>query len=172
MRWTEIGGLPCSVARALSVVGDRWTLLVLRDCFLGLRRFDEFQASLGLSSHLLSTRLAMLVDEDILERRPYSERPARHEYRLTAKGRDLYPVIGSLLRWGDRWMAGAEGPPFALVHEDCGHASDPTLSCSACGEPLEPRALRLEPNPKLAEMIAKNTSAHTERVRAPRRSTR
>ncbi len=172
MRWTEIGGLPCSVARALSVVGDRWTLLVLRDCFLGLRRFDEFQASLGLSSHLLSTRLAMLVDEDILERRPYRERPARHEYRLTAKGRDLYPVIGSLLRWGDRWLAGAEGPPFSVVHEDCGHPSDPTLACSACGEPLEPRALRLEPNPKLAERIAENTSVHTARVRASRRSTR
>lgn len=172
MRWAEIGELPCSVARALAVVGDRWTLLILRDCFLGCRRFDEFQASLGLSSHLLSTRLARLVDEEILERRPYSERPERHEYRLTAKGRDLYPVIGSLLRWGDRWMAGPEGPPFHLVHEGCGHPSDPTLSCSACGEPLEPRALRLEPNPELAELIAKNTSVHTERVRAPRRRTR
>jgi DNA-binding HxlR family transcriptional regulator len=172
VRWAEIGELPCSVARALAVVGDRWTLLILRDCFLGARRFDEFQASLGLSSHLLSTRLAKLVEEQILERRLYSERPERHEYRLTAKGRDLYPVIGSLLRWGDRWMAGPEGPPFDLVHESCGHPSDPTLSCSACGDPLEPRDLRLEPNPELAELIAKNTSVHTERARAPRRRTR
>jgi DNA-binding HxlR family transcriptional regulator len=106
VRWQEIGELPCPVARTLGVVGDRWTLLILRDCFLGAHRFDEFEASLGLSPHLLSTRLGKLVEHDILERRPYRERPTRHAYRLTEKGRDLYPVIASLLRWGDRWMSG------------------------------------------------------------------
>lgn len=164
--------MPCSVARALSVVGDRWTLLILRDCLLGLRRFDDLQASLGLSSHLLSTRLARLVDEGILERRPYRERPERHEYRLTAKGRDLYPVIGSLLRWGDRWMAGPEGPPFELVHQRCGQPSVPTLACSSCGEPLEPRDLRLEPNPELGATLPRPRNRPAERARAPTRRTR
>jgi DNA-binding HxlR family transcriptional regulator len=142
MRWEEIGDVECSVARALSVIGDRWTLLVLRDCFLGARRFDEFQASLGVSPHLLSTRLFKLVERGILERRPYRVRPVRHEYRLTEKGRDLYPVIVSLVRWGDRWMTGREGPPLTLIHEPCGHATTPTLTCSECGEALHARATR------------------------------
>ena len=139
MRWQEIGGLECSVARSLSVVGDRWTLLILRDCFLGARRFEQFQASLGVSPHLLSTRLGKLVEHGILERSLYQERPTRHEYRLTAKGRDFHPVILSLLRWGDRWMAGDAGPPVNLIHRRCGHRTTPTLSCSECGEPLDPR---------------------------------
>jgi DNA-binding HxlR family transcriptional regulator len=128
------------------VLGDRWTLLILRDCFLGLRRFDDFLASLDVSPHLLSTRLSRLVEHGILERKPYQEHPLRHEYRLSEKGRDLYPVIASLLRWGDRWMAGSEGPPLTLVHERCGEATTPTLSCSVCGEPLAPHELRPQRN--------------------------
>jgi DNA-binding HxlR family transcriptional regulator len=139
MRWAEIDRMACSVARALSVLGDRWTLLVLRDCFLGARRFEHFEASLGISPNLLSTRLAKLVEHGVLERRPYRERPTRFEYRLTEKGRDLYPVIASLVRWGDRWMAGEDGPPVALVHRTCGHPTTPTLTCSECGERLEAR---------------------------------
>ena len=141
MRWQEIGELDCSIARTLSVIGDRWTLLVLRDCFLGGRRFDDFEASLGLSPHLLSTRLAKLVEHGILERRPYQERPARFEYRLTEKGRDVYPVIVSLLRWGDRWMGSKDGPPVELVHRGCGHVTTPTLTCSVCGDPVEARQM-------------------------------
>jgi DNA-binding HxlR family transcriptional regulator len=139
MRWAEIDRMSCSVARALSVLGDRWTLLVLRDCFLGARRFEHFEASLGISPHLLSTRLAKLVEHGVLERRPYRERPTRFEYRLTEKGRDLYPVIASLVRWGDRWMAGEAGPPVVLTHRTCGHPTTPTLTCSECGERLEAR---------------------------------
>ncbi len=141
MRWQEIGELDCSIARTLSVIGDRWTLLVLRDCFLGGRRFDDFEASLGLSPHLLSTRLAKLVEHGILQRRPYQERPVRFEYRLSEKGRDLYPVIVSLLRWGDRWMASKDGPPVELVHRGCGHTTTPTLTCSYCGDPVEARQM-------------------------------
>ena len=144
MRWEEIGKLPCSVARTLGVVGDRWTLLILRDCFLGAHRFDEFEASLGLSPHLLSTRLGKLVEHGILERRPYRERPTRHEYRLTEKGRDLYPVIASLLRWGDRWMGGDDAPPFELVHRRCGHRTTPTLTCSECGESIDARDMKAQ----------------------------
>jgi DNA-binding HxlR family transcriptional regulator len=142
MRWQEIGDVDCSVARALSVIGDRWTLLILRDCFLGRRRFDDFLGSLDVSPHLLSTRLAKLVANGILERTPYRERPVRWEYRLSEKGRDLYPVMASLVRWGDRWMAEDAGPPVTFVHEPCGHATSPTLTCSECGEDLEPRDIR------------------------------
>jgi DNA-binding HxlR family transcriptional regulator len=142
MRWNEIGEVRCSVARALSVVGDRWTLLLLRDLFLGARRFEHFEASLGASPHLLSTRLRKLVDHGIVERRPYQEKPVRHEYRLTAKGRDLYPVMVGLVGWGDRWMSDEHGPPVTFEHKTCGHSTHPELHCSECGEPLRAQDVR------------------------------
>src|SRR5919112_1114607 len=92
----------CSIARALEVLGDRWTLLVIRDAFLGLRRFDDFQRDLGIARNVLADRLGRLVDEGILERHAYQERPERFEYRLTEKGADLWPVLISLMKWGDR----------------------------------------------------------------------
>src|SRR5689334_6277896 len=128
MRWKDIGSVDCSIARTLSVIGDRWTMLVLRDAFLGVRRFEDFQNDLGLSRHLLTDRLATLVDHGILERRPYSEHPPRHEYRLTPKGIDLYPVIISIAGWGDRWMSGEDGPPLRLRHQPCGEIITPTLT--------------------------------------------
>ncbi len=110
----------CSVAGALEIVGERWSLLVLRDAFLGVRRFDDFQRSLGVARNVLQSRLERLVEEGILERRLYQERPKRYEYRLTDKGRDLYPVLVALLQWGDRYLADAEGPSLILEHRDCG----------------------------------------------------
>ncbi|MBB4933360.1 DNA-binding HxlR family transcriptional regulator [Lipingzhangella halophila] len=139
MKWSEIGGTPCSVARALSVVGDRWVMLVLREAFLGVRRFEDFHARINMSRRVLAERLAALVDEGILERRAYSDRPERFEYRLTAKGRDLYPVITALLTWGDRWMADPEGPAVELVHNPCGTAIHPVQACPQCGGELHPR---------------------------------
>jgi DNA-binding HxlR family transcriptional regulator len=148
VRWDQVGAARCSIARTLSVIGDRWTLLVLRDCFLGVRRFDDFQRDLGVSPHLLSTRLSRLVESGLLERHPYRERPRRDEYRLTEKGLDLYPVVASLLRWGDRWMWDDEQrPPVALEHRGCGRRTTPTLTCSECGEPLEARAVRARVDP-------------------------
>jgi DNA-binding HxlR family transcriptional regulator len=144
MRWNEIGGVSCSVARALSVIGDRWTLLVLRDTFLGTRRFEDFQRQLGVTRHLLAGRLKKLVDAGILDKVCYQEKPARYEYRLTDKGRDLYPVIVSLLRWGDRWMTGDDGPPLTLVHKACGHRMHPTLVCPDCGAAIGPRDVTAE----------------------------
>ncbi|MEU4409803.1 helix-turn-helix domain-containing protein [Streptosporangium sp. NPDC023963] len=141
MRWKDIGDVDCSVARTLSVIGDRWTMLVLRDAFLGVRRFDDFRNDLGLSRHLLADRLGTLVEHGILERRPYSERPLRHEYRLTAKGLDLYPVIISIAGWGDRWMAGEDGPPLPLRHRSCGEIIAPALTCPCCGERIDPRQM-------------------------------
>jgi DNA-binding HxlR family transcriptional regulator len=150
MRWDEIGAVPCSIARTLSVIGDRWTLLVLRDAFLRTRRFEDFQRRLGVTRHLLADRLRKLVEAGILEKVRYQEKPARYEYRLTEKGLDLYPVILALLGWGDRWMAGEAGPPLALVHRSCGHRVRPMLACPECGEPISPRDVTPEIGPALA----------------------
>jgi len=151
MRWRDIGDLPCSVARALSVVGDRWTLLVLRDAFLGVRRFGDFHTDLGTSRHRLADRLRKLVEHGVLARVPYAERPRRFEYRLTEKGRDLYPVVVSLTRWGDRWMAGRDGPPIELVHRGCGRQIMPALACPECGEPVGARDMLARPGPGLTK---------------------
>ena len=136
MRWDEIEQQRCSIARSLSVVGDRWTLLVLRECFLGVRRFEDFQAQLGMARHRLADRLKRMVEEGVLRKEPYQQRPLRHEYRLTDKGKDLYPVLLSLVRWGDRWMDQGKGPPVVYRHHLCGHMTIPVLSCSECDEPL------------------------------------
>lgn len=152
MRWTEIDKQVCSVARALSVVGERWTLLILRDAFLGTRRFDQFQHNLGITRHRLSERLTKLVEQGVLVKVPYQDRPVRHEYRLTRKGLGLYPVLMSLARWGDEWMAGEEGAPLEYVHQGCGKKTIPVLACNECGEPLRPEGVRTVVGPGLAEL--------------------
>jgi DNA-binding HxlR family transcriptional regulator len=108
----EYEGQNCSIARALEVVGERWTLLIVRDVFLGLRRFEEFQQNLGIARNVLTDRLNRLVEEGILERVPYSERPDRYEYRLTRKGRDLHLALTGLRQWGDKYRS--EKPPTVL----------------------------------------------------------
>jgi DNA-binding HxlR family transcriptional regulator len=123
-------------------------MLVIREAFNGVRRFDDFQGRLGIARNVLAARLQSLVDHGVLERRQYQDRPPRCEYRLTEKGRDLYPVLVSMLSWGDRWMAGPEGPPLKLTHE-CGHDPDATLVCGHCGEKLDARQVRAEWNPKI-----------------------
>jgi DNA-binding HxlR family transcriptional regulator len=139
MRWSQIGDQDCSVAKTLSVIGDRWTMLVLREAFMRTRRFDDFQRATGAPRPVLSSRLAALVDEGVLERVPYGANGARHEYRLTEKGLDLYPVIVSLLSWGDRWMPDESGPPVELRHKGCGSVMHPDLACPECGEWLDAR---------------------------------
>ena len=160
MRWSQIGDMTCSVARALGVVGDRWTLLVLRDAFLGIRRFDDFQRDLGTTRHRLSDRLQKLVRHGILERVRYQDRPARFEYRLTEKGRDLYPIIVSLTRWGDRWMTDEDGPPIELVHRGCGRRITPALTCPECGDPVVARDMTARPGPGL---LKRQDAAREER---------
>src|SRR3954470_9045942 len=105
----------CSIARALEVLGDRWTLLVIRDAFMGVRRFDDFQRDLGVARNVLTDRLTRLVEDGILEKRRYQERPERFEYRLTEKGLDLWPVLVSLMKWGDRHAPAEAGPPTLVV---------------------------------------------------------
>ncbi len=163
MRWEELDREPCSLARALSVVGDRWTLVILRDCFLGVRRFDAFESRLGITRHILADRLKKLVDADVLEKRPYQERPRREEYRLTEKGLDLYPVILSLVHWGDRYMPGEHGPPVRHRHRHCGQRMRGVLVCSECGEPLHARDVTVEPNPALeTDPLPRHTAARRQ----------
>jgi DNA-binding HxlR family transcriptional regulator len=131
----------CSVARTLEIVGEKWALLAVREVFLGNRRFDEMVRRTGAPRDTLAARLRTLVDAGILERLPYSEHPARFEYRLTEAGRELYPVILALMRWGDRHLADDGGPPLVLEHR-CGHRLVAQVVCEACGEPVDPVALR------------------------------
>lgn len=147
MLGSDYGGQNCSIARSLELVGERWTILVLRDAFLGQRRFDQFQRSLGIARNVLAARLDRLVGEGILEKTPYRERPLRHEYRLTSKGLDLWPVIVELLRWGDRYAAPAAGPPIVIRHRDCGGDLGEHRICTRCGERLEVSDVRAEPGP-------------------------
>jgi DNA-binding HxlR family transcriptional regulator len=131
-------GQNCSIAKSLELLGERWTLLVIREAFLGTRRFEGFLERLDIARNVLSARLARLVEEDVLRKVRYQERPDRFEYRLTEKGLDLWPVIVSLLQFGDRYYA-PDGPPVFLRHRDCGGEVDSHRLCSACGARLTAR---------------------------------
>lgn len=133
----------CSIAATLDIVGERWTLLVLREAFLGVRRFDQMQGDLGIARNILAARLQTLVGHGILERRRYQERPPRYEYRLTQKGVDLYPAIVSLMQWGDKYLADGEGP-VRLIHKACGQRTEPLLTCTHCSQPITARDMRAE----------------------------
>lgn len=128
----------CSVAGALEVIGERWTLLIVRDVMYGKRRFGQIQRSLGVARNVLSARLQRLVDEGILERRAYQENPPRHEYFLTEKGIDLWPVMIAMTHWGDQYLA-EEGPPMVIRHKNCDGEVDDRGYCTACGERLDAR---------------------------------
>lgn len=147
MRWNDLGSERCSVARTVSVIGDRWTLLILRDCFLRVRRFEAFEEQIGVTRHILADRLRKLVAEGVLQKVPYQERPTRYEYRLTQKGLDLFPVLMSIVHWGDVHRAGKAGRPLLHHHVPCGHQFDPVMVCSECREALDPRQVRVAPGP-------------------------
>ena len=147
MRWQDIDQQPCSLARALSIMGDNWTLLVVRDCFLGVRRFDDFQHRLGVTRHVLSDRLRKLTEGGVLEKVAYQQRPLRHEYRLTTMGIDLYPVIVHLAQWGDTYLADKHGPPLTRIHTQCGHTLHARLQCSHCGDAVNPKDVAVKENP-------------------------
>ncbi|HZN73532.1 MAG TPA: helix-turn-helix domain-containing protein [Micromonosporaceae bacterium] len=132
------GGQHCSVAGALEVVGERWTFLIVRDALLGKARFDSFLSGLAIARNVLTDRLNTLVQNGIFERVPYQDRPVRHEYRLTAKGRELIPIIVSLMEWGDRYCADENGPQRVALHADCGGQVRSYLVCASCARPLPP----------------------------------
>jgi DNA-binding HxlR family transcriptional regulator len=135
----------CSIQRTLDLVGDRWTLLILRDVFRGVRRFSRIQADLGIARNLLTDRLAALVEAGVLERVPYQQRPLRHEYRLSEKGRDLSGALIALMQWGDRWTT--DRPPTVLVHDECGTPLEQFPACPACHQPVTPDHIRSRPGP-------------------------
>jgi DNA-binding HxlR family transcriptional regulator len=148
-------GQVCSVAGALEVIGERWTMLVIREVFHGRRRFGEMQRVLGVARNVLSARLERMVELGILERRPYRERPERHEYFLTEKGLDLWPAIVALMQWGDRHLPlPPGGPPMRIVHRgECGGEIDDRRICTRCGKPLGVRDARGELSPEAERAI-------------------
>ena len=147
-------GQVCSIARALEVIGERWSLLIVRDVMNGRRRFDELQKSLGIARNVLAARLQRLVEEDILERRPYQATPERFEYFLTEKGLDLWPALIALLAWGDRHSPLPDGPPMVVVHKECGGRVGDRGICERCGRVLHARDARALPGGAGAKALA------------------
>lgn len=150
MRLTSLSDMNCSIARTLDVVGEWWTLLIVRDALRGATRFDEFRESLGMARGVLSSRLHKLVEQDILRRRPYSEHPPRYEYMLTEKGRALAPMITAMMTWGDTWAPAPSGPPVVLIHQPCGHAMHPVQTCPHCRSEVTTGNVRTVPGPGAA----------------------
>lgn len=142
MRRSRLTDFPCPIARGLDDVGEWWSLLILRDAMLGVTRFDEFQRSIGLATNMLTRRLQALVQAGLLERRPYQDRPLRHGYHLTDKGRDFLPVLIAMADWGGRWLL-PDGT-FRLVDRETGLPVEPVLVDRNSGEPIRPDRLRPE----------------------------
>jgi DNA-binding HxlR family transcriptional regulator len=161
MRRTRFDTWPCSIARTVDLVGDWWTPLIMREAFYGARRFEEFQQRLGLSRNVLAQRLDRLVAEDMLERLPYQQRPVRHEYRLTGKGRDFFTVLAAMIRWGDRWLAGPAGPPIQLRDRDTGRRVEPEVIDAGTGQPIDVRKIIATPGPGLPQHLAGRLQAAT-----------
>jgi len=151
MKWDLLEEENCSVARTLAVIGDRWSLLVLRECFLCVRRFEEFQSRLGITRALLADRLKKLVRFGVLRKAPYQDSPRRHEYILTQKGLDLYPIIMAIVHWGDVHMGDERGRPRLYEHKRCRKMFDPVMTCSQCGEALSPREVHVHVGPGASE---------------------
>jgi DNA-binding HxlR family transcriptional regulator len=146
MRRTSFEGMPCSIAQCLEAVGEWWTVLIVRDAFLGVTRFDAFQQRLGIARNVLTQRLNHLMGHGILERFAYQQNPVRYDYRLTGKGRDLWPVLTMMRQWGDRWAA-PDGPPLEAVHTSCGHVTLAVPVCNECGATLELAEIRTVAGP-------------------------
>lgn len=146
----------CTIGRAMAILGEKWTVVVLREVFTGVRRFDDMRKRTGIPRQVLANRLARLVDEEVLRRVPYREPGARvrHEYRLTEKGFDLYPVLVAVREWGDRYLADPEGPPLATVHRDCGAEVQARLYCTAGHEVDSPRDVLPAPGPGARSLTA------------------
>jgi len=151
MRAADLAQQRCSIARPAALLGDRWTLVILRQAFSRTRRFEDFQSQLGISRSLLSDRLGKLVDAGIMRREPYKDEVrTREEYRLTEKGLDLYPVLMALREWGDKHMA-TDGPPIEVHHRDCGGEIRTGLRCDSCGEEVGPRDAEVSAGPGLKQ---------------------
>ncbi|UOZ09094.1 helix-turn-helix domain-containing protein [Amycolatopsis sp. WQ 127309] len=149
MQRTNFGEMACSIARTLVVIGEPWSPLILRDVWVGFTRFEQLQADLGISRKVLTERLNHLVEHGVLDRRPYDQRP-RYEYVLTEKGTDLVDLLMVMAGWGDKWLAGAAGPPVVYRHRGCGEISAAGVRCTHCGEPMHARDVDPLPGPGAA----------------------
>jgi DNA-binding HxlR family transcriptional regulator len=136
---------PSSVARTLKFISDRWSFMVVREAFFGVRRFDDLRVNLGIASNILTDRLNRLVQDGVFTRIKYQDSPERYEYRFTDKGRELSGPMLAMLRWGDKWFSGGE-PPLLLKHEVCGHDFEPLLTCDRCEKPIEAGHMRYRMN--------------------------
>jgi len=172
MRWKEAADQYCSIARALGVLGDRWTLLIVREALSGVRRFDDFRRHLGIARNILTDRLQRLVDADVLELRPYQQNPPRSEYRLTRAGLELQPILIGLMSWGDRWLADTKGPPLRVEHTSCGQITTPLFVCDQCGKPIDAHSCVLRDGPGLPPAVARERRQELERLRQQHRSLR
>jgi DNA-binding HxlR family transcriptional regulator len=149
----------CSMASTLEVIGERWTMHVLRESFLGVRRFEDYRRNIGVARNILSDRLGTLVAEGILRRELYSERPRRYEYRLTRKGIDLHEILIALMKWGNRWTPNADGPAVVLRHRECGARIEPVLACPDCGKPVHAWDLEALPGPGTTARLAASAAS-------------
>jgi DNA-binding HxlR family transcriptional regulator len=147
MQRTDTSDWPCTIARSASILGDHWNLLLIRQACQGTRRFGDFQAALGVGRNILSQRLGGLVEQGLFTRVEYQRKPSRYEYRLTDKGREVYPILAAMAAWGDRWLTGPEGTPLVLHHASCGHDMRAEVNCSECGGLLDVRDIRASRGP-------------------------
>ena len=147
MHRTDFGAMDCSIARTVAVIGEPWSPLVLRNVYVGVNRFDQIQADLGISRKVLSERLKSLVESEVLERQQYEDRPPRYEYVLTTKGEELVDLLMVMVAWGDRWLAGPAGPPIRYRHRACGQVSHVELRCASCGDPMRANDVDILPGP-------------------------
>lgn len=157
MQRTNFGDMACSIGRTLDVVGEPWTPLIIRDVWVGITRFDDIQRDLGISRKVLTERLRSLVANGVLERRRYSERPPRHEYALTEKGREFCDVLMTITAWGDRWTAGEAGPPVLIRHRACGELVHAEVRCSHCSGILRSDEVGHEEGPGSHAHVAAST---------------
>lgn len=147
MRRASFTDINCSVAQTLELIGEWWTILILRDAFFGVTRFDQFQQRLGIARNVLTDRLNTLVDSGIMERHAYDEARGRTDYRLTKKGRALWPIIVTLRQWGDEWLYEPEDRPLDIVHQTCQAHTGFDLACRSCGDTIYLRDLTVAPGP-------------------------
>jgi DNA-binding HxlR family transcriptional regulator len=158
MHWDDVGSQVCSIARTMSILGDRWTLLVVREAFVDTKTFDEFVACTGATPQVVSARLKRLVEAGVLEKKPVAGCKGRSEYVLTEMGHDLHPIICTIMVWGDKWLSGGKGRPLVLRHTGCGCATSPKLACDACGEFVSRKTLKGEPSPAMKRYRARMIS--------------
>jgi DNA-binding HxlR family transcriptional regulator len=151
MKRASFESMSCSVAQSLEVIGEWWTLLIVRDAFFGITRFEQFQERLGIARNVLATRLDTLVEHGVLERRAYDEARERYDYLLTEKGKALWPVLTTIRQWGDEWVVGKGNEPILMTHTACGEQTHAELMCDHCGEKLNRRDVRVKAGPGLAD---------------------